>query len=161
MAFIRSGSCNLCGECCGYPRSTDGGQNNAWANDFPESIRNWDAESLATSLPIFQFSNDMLNTPNGDFTVQGNRCRWIWIQNHGWCTDLPPYGDTSTYDQRCPCLSSKLGDGTVPCRLYGTRYEYIWHQLCEPVPPMRLDTQAQVDAWFSNCPSCSYVYTAE
>jgi len=159
--FTRQGTCNRCGECCGYPRSTDGGQNNPWPKTWPESLRNWTPESIAYHLPILQFSSDMVNTPNDNFTIKGQRCYWIWVPGKGLCTDLPPYGDVSTYDQRCPLLASKEPDGTVPCRLIGTNQESVWNMFCEPVPPMQMETQEQVDKWFTNCPSCSYTYIEE
>lgn len=159
--FVRIGSCNRCGECCGYPRSTDGGQNNPWPPSWPESIRNWTPESIETHLPILQFAANMVNTPNGNFTLTGHRCYWIWVIGHGLCTDLPPYGDPSAYDQRCPLLGDKQGDNSAPCRLVGTRYEPVWTAMCEPVPPMQMETQARVDKWFTKCPSCSYTYIEE
>jgi hypothetical protein len=156
--FTRQGSCNRCGECCGYPRSTNGGQNNPWPNDWPESIRNWSPESIQTHLPILQFVDNMVNTPNGNFTIQGHRCYWIWIPGHGLCIDLPAYGDPVSYDQRCPCLGDKQAGNDVPCRLYGTRYQPIWQAMCEATPPVTYERQSQVDNWFINCPSCSYIY---
>lgn len=161
MAYLRAGTCNRCGECCGYPRASDGGQNNPWPGDWPESIRSWTPESIQLYLPILQFSANMVNTLYGNFTIQGKRCYWIWITGKGLCTDTPAYGDTATYDQRCPLLEAKQGNGQVPCRLIGTRYEYVWTMLCEPVPPMRFDSQAALDNWHTNCPSCSYVFVAE
>lgn len=160
MSFIRTGTCNRCAECCGYPRSTDGGQNNPWPPDWPQSIRNWTPEAINTHLPILQFSSDMVNEAFGNFTIKGKRCYWIWIIGKGLCTDITPYGDVSTYDQRCPLLADKVG-GQAPCRLVGTNYEYVWRAMCEPVPPVRFNTQEQVDAWFVTCPSCSYEYIAE
>lgn len=160
MAFQRTGTCNRCGECCGYPRSTDGGQNNPWPGDWPQSIQSWSAEAIALHLPILQFSANMVNTPYGNFTLQGKRCYWIWVTGKGLCTALSPYNNPANYDQRCPLLDAKQPDGSVPCRLVGTRYEGVWQTHCQPVPPTQFETQAQVDAWFANCPSCSYVYVA-
>ncbi len=159
MGFLRTGICNRCGQCCGYPRP-DGGQNNPWPSDWPQSIQSWTPEAIQTHLPIFQFSANMINTPTGNFTISGNRCYWIWVKDHGLCTDTTPYGDPATYDQRCPLLGNAK-DGTHPCLLVGTKYESVWQMLCQPTPPARFDTQAQLDEWHANCPSCTYIYVAE
>lgn len=161
MSFIRTGTCNRCGECCGFPRSTDGGQNNPWPNDWPQSIQSWSPESIQLHLPILQFTTNMVNTPYDNFTIRGHRCYWIWIIGKGLCTDTTPYGDVNTYDQRCPLLGPKGAGGDVPCYLIGTQYEYVWQMMCEPVPPASFDAQEQVDSWYTNCPSCSYDYIAE
>jgi len=163
MTFIRTGTCNQCGECCGYPRLTDSGQNNAWANDFPESIANWSKEDIENYLPIFK----IVGHPNhggklyGMSLINDVRCFWIWVPGHGLCKDKTPHGDLTTYDIRCPFLSEKLSDGTVPCLLYNTHRKFVWDKLCQPVPPNKFDTQEQVDNWFINCPSCSYEYVVE
>lgn len=161
MAFIRNGTCNRCGECCGFPRASDGGQNNPWPRGWPSDIRNWSPESIQTHLPILQFADDMMSAPSGQFTLRGTAVHWIWVPGKGLCTDLPAYGDVATHDQRCPLLAAKQGDGTVPCMLVGTRYQEIYDLQCAPVPPILFETQEQVDAWFTNCPSCSYTYVAE
>lgn len=156
MAFLRSGTCNRCGECCGYPRATDGGQNNPWPNSWPGSIQSWSAEAIALHLPILQFAADMVNTPNGQFTLQGKKINWTWVADHGLCTGTP-----TAWDQRCPMLGAKQGDGTVPCRLVGTRYENVWTMMCQPVPPDEFEKPEEVDNWYAHCPSCSFVYTSE
>lgn len=161
--FKRTGTCNLCGECCGYPRSTDGGQNNPWRKDLPESVRNWDQDVLKTEFPLFNLTGhpDHGGKKYGRKDIYGKRCFWIWIPKHGLCQDKTPHGNISTYDQRCSFLSVKLPDGTVPCLLYGTIDHYIWEKLCQPTPPENMSTKEKVDNWFKNCPSCSYEYVEE
>ncbi len=161
MGFLRTGTCSRCGECCGYPRSTDQGQNNPWPADWPQSIQSWSPEAIQLHLPIMQFSTDMVNTPSGNFTIGGKRCYWIWVKDHGLCTDISPYGDPVTYDQRCPLLGAKAKDGTVPCLLVGTKWQFIHDQLCAPYPAGKFEFQSQVNEWFTNCPSCSYMYVRE
>jgi len=159
---IRKGECNQCGECCGYPRSTDGRQNNPWDTDMLASVRNWSIESLESELPILKILGILLyrGSFNGMVDVYGKRCYWIYVPGHGICTDKTPHGDMDTFDQRCPFLDKKHDDGTVPCLLYSTKEKYVWDKLCQPVPPHIFDRQRQVDEWFTNCPSCSYQYEA-
>ena len=134
MTFIRVGECNMCGECCGYPRSTDGGQNNPWPPDWPESIQNWSPESIKEYAPIIQLN------------------RGVWVKGKGLCK--------SDTDFRCPLLSDKV-NGEAKCSVVGTDNEYIWKYSCQPVPPLSYETLVQVKEWYKNCPSCSYEYIEE
>lgn len=163
MAFIRTGECNLCGECCGFPRSTDGGQNNPWPNDIPDIIRTWSDESIQQDYPVLYFigyTKDK-NKKYGIKKVGVNTFHWIFVPGHGLCADKSPYGNLDKFDQRCPFLSEKLPDGTVPCLLYNTSKKYIWNKLCQPVPPDEFTAQEEVDRWYKRCPSCSYIYKEE
>lgn len=117
MSFKRTGKCNQCGECCGFPRATDGGQNNPWPLEWPESVSSWSPEVIEAELPIFKLIQ---------FPVQA-----------------------------CPFLKDRK------CDLVGSEYEYIWHKMCDPVPPLEFETLEQVRSWQSNCPSCSFVYSEE
>lgn len=160
MAFKRTGTCNQCGECCGYPRTTDGGQNNPWAKDLPECIRNWSDEAITIELPVFKRIGYLKDRDRkfGMVQVGTRRCYWIIVPGHGLCTDKTPHGDPRWFDQRCPFLSEKLPDGTVPCLLYNSKNKYIWERLCKPTPPEEFPTQERVDKWFKNCPGCSFKY---
>ncbi len=155
MAFKRIGTCNMCGECCGYPRSTDGGQNNAWPTDWPDSIANWNQEDIESNLPVFKLVGHPAHggEKSGTVQIQNKNLTWKWKKDKGLCKS-----DTNL---QCPFLSRKLQDDTVPCLLYNTEHKYIWDELCQPVPPDKLETQEQVDKWFKNCPSCSYEYIEE
>lgn len=150
--WIRTGTCNMCGECCGYPRITDGGQNNAWPNDWPESIETWEEDYKEEKCPVFKITGHLKK--KGTITINKNSLKWVWIQGQGLCKDT----GKGTWDQRCPFLSKKLSDGTVPCLLYGTSKHEVWQKYCNEVPPEKFDTKAQVDNWFKNCPSCSFIY---
>jgi len=159
MTFYRTGECNQCGECCGYPRP-DGEQNNAWEVDLIEGTRNWDMDVLESELPILKLIDVLVNRGqiSGRVDIAGKRCYWIFVPGHGLCTDKTPHGDVSTFDQRCPFLDKKKSDGTVPCILYNTKEKYIWDKLCESSPPLMLERQEYVEQWFKNCPGCSYRY---
>lgn len=173
MAFNRTGTCNRCGECCGYPRATDGGQNNPWPLSWPDSVRTWTLEVLGTELPMFRATGHpaLGGRQSGNFRIGNNTFRWCWAQGGGLATDVAPYNDGgATFDIRCPLLMAKQPDGTVPCGAYGQTqtlpgstqtFHQMWEKLCEPTPPYKFETQSQVDNWFINCPSCSYVYVAE
>lgn len=152
MSFIRSGSCLKCGECCGYPRKTDGGQNNPWPNDWPESLTTWQNEDIEKSAPVFKITGH--KERHGSYLVGNKQLPWIWIKNHGLCKDI----GNGTWDQRCPFLSDKLKDGTIPCLLYETQSYNIWSSFCNTVPPDFYLTKFEVEIWEYNCPSCSFEF---
>lgn len=160
MFYTRTGKCNLCGECCGYPRSTDSGQNNPFPNNWPESVANWQKEDIDKNVLICT----LVGHPKfgrkrfGRIKIHDKFYYWIWIPDHGLCKDLPPYGDSTTFDQRCPFLSDKLEDGTVPCMIYGTKNHGIWQNYCSLTPPERFEDTKQIEQWEKNCPSCSFVF---
>lgn len=137
----------MCGECCGYPRSTDGGQNNAWPPDWPQSIDSWDRKVIEENLPVFKLIN--YNEKAGKVNINGKILKYEWVDKKGLCV--------SKENLQCPFLSQKLPDGTVPCLLY-TKHKNVWDTQCMPTPPLEYETQEQVDSWFKNCPSCSYRY---
>lgn len=55
MAYLRQGQCLRCRECCGSPRSTDGGRNNPWPVTLVSDIRTWSPADVEFNLPIFKF----------------------------------------------------------------------------------------------------------
>lgn len=162
--YNRTGSCSRCGECCGFPRSTDSGQNNPWPPDWPSDVRSWMLSVIESEAPMFQITGHPNLGGKGFGTVRfaGNTCNWIWIDGKGLCTDTGRKGDATDYDQRCPCLGNKQPSGQVPCLLVGTNWEFIWQKLCQPVPPVELPDEYYarfIADWHINCPSCSYTYT--
>lgn len=149
----RTGTCNRCGECCGYPNPS-GKQCNPWPGNWPEALRTWEQTFLEANIPIFRY----LRHPQfggaqfGSVKIQGTTHHWIWAPGKGLCTDLPAYGDPSTYDQRCPFLNGKQ------CALVGTPAQFVYDEYCSKFPPLELGPE-QVAEFFTNCPSCSYVYS--
>jgi len=171
--FTRTGNCDRCGECCGYPRSTDNGQNNPWPTDWPQSVQAWQIDVLGDNFPMYKFTGhpNLGGKASGTFKLGGNTIHWCWANGVGLATDIAPYNDGgATYDIRCPLLLAKRPDGSVPCAAYGVTqvvpgstktFHDLWALLCEPVPPLVFDDVEQVNNWYMNCPSCSYVYIEE
>lgn len=146
--YKRTGECNLCGECCGFPRITDGGQNNPWPSDWPEVLDSWSEEDKEKSSPIFKITGHIKK--HGNFVLDSKVFPWIWVKNKGLCK--------SDTDYRCPFLGDMTMDAEVPCLLYGTDYHFIWEEYCNLTPPEYFETKNQVENWQKNCPSCSFVY---
>ncbi len=143
--FKRIGKCNLCGECCGSPRKTDGGQNNAWPADWPEALDTWSEESLPDIFKLID-----IKRKRGVSYIGNNRFNWMFKKGKGICK--------SNHNFECPFLSEKLEDGTRPCLLKGTEWDTIWTNSCDNAPPEYFTSIEQVNQWFTNCPSCSFIY---
>lgn len=152
MAFQRQGECNRCGECCGYPRATDGGQNNPWPGDWPDAIVDWTVEALSNEIPVFKLTGHprLGGKTSGTVRIDRTNYSWAWVPGFGLCK--------SASDHACPVLGKRQSDGSVPCGVYGTQWHEIWAILCAPAPPLVLEAEAEVQRWFANCPSCSYTY---
>lgn len=120
VLYSRSGSCNLCGECCGagdgsvYGPPLRGHQhlNNLYDADNPWHIRAFPS--------VFQGAESNY----GAVALPGMVVHWAWIPDIGLCTDLEPYGEPP-YSPQCPLLMPDPGDGTRPCVLYGKYGAYL------------------------------------
>ena len=152
--YKRTGECNLCGECCGYPRATDNGQTPPFPVNLPECVSSWSNNSdKEKAYPMFKITGHKKRF--GKFNAKGEVCHWIWIKGKGLCKDVLPFGDETTYDVRCPFLSKKLPDGTVPCLIYQHELRV---QYCSKGPQDTYENKLQVEHWFKNYPSCSFIY---
>lgn len=172
MPYRRTGTCNRCGECCGYPRATDGGQNNPWPLSWPESVASWQVDVLGDELPMFKFTGhpNLGGKQSGNFKIGGTSFRWCWAQGGGLATDVAPYNDGgATFDVRCPLLMDHV-DGSHPCGAYNQTqtlpgstmtFHQLWQKLCEPVPPYVFETLENVQMWQQLSPSCSYTWVEE
>lgn len=142
----RTGTCNRCGECCGWPRATDGGQNNPWPSIWPEAIQNWDTASINDD-PLLRITGvPKPGSPRHGVVVIGGKA---WSFN--W---LPNWGLASSKSQLwCPFLTAGPGP-EHPCGVYDTD---IFRNICIYTPPVEFDMD-MLDMWHRNCPSCSYVY---
>lgn len=153
----RQGVCSHCGQCCGADGSPE--QRNPWPRTWPEALRNWEKAYLEEQIPLFKVF--VHPSKGGELYGRvriGNKWyRWIWVPGHGLCEDLRPWGDTSSFSEECPLLMDDPGDGTRPCALVGTEYEYIWARLCQPEPPMEKNVD-EVAVWQSRHPLCSYAW---
>lgn len=151
--YVRSGECNLCGECCG----TLG--RNPWPSQWPESIRNWQAQDIigdfdyAAYLGITGDPGDPLSYPTGPQSMK--------IRQYTIPYEWGP-GIHKPTNAECPFLWDDPGDGTRPCLLVmlGLNYEDAWATICQPTPPEEWN-EDQVTKWFLHYPSCSYTYIEE
>lgn len=152
MAYIRQGECNRCGECCGAPRSTDGGSNNAWPVDLASATRSWSQESIEFALPIFKWLEHprIANKTSGRLRIGDVNSPYVFSTQYGLVkSDAVP---------ECPALLGKQTDEVRPCGLVGTVAEEVYTKICQYFPPDRFLTQASKEDWEDNCPSCSYTW---
>lgn len=155
--MYREGTCNRCGQCCGAEGSPN--QDSPWPNSWPDSLRTWNPSLLAAQAPIFVLVGNPSEgaSRSGAAIIAGFRVRWIWVEGHGLCKNVPPYGNLAIYSEECPCLKPDPGDGTRPCALVGTPFEPIWTQMCQSAPPLE-KTPEKVVLWQSWHPLCSYTW---
>lgn len=153
--MIRQGECNRCGQCCGAPGSPE--RDSPWPDTYPEAVRNWTIASIEKNCPIFKLvGHPSLGAPTAAaFRVANKTYRAIWKPGHGLCADAPPWGDDKSFEEMCPFLMPQQPDGTHPCALVGTQWEYIWEKMCKPSPPMEM-SEEDVKTWQRRHPKCSY-----
>lgn len=154
---FRVGECNRCGQCCGSPGSPY--RDSPWPDPWPEALRTWRVSTIEGNLPVVLLAGfPPLGGPRAFAVRVANRTyRGIWVEGHGLCADAPPWGDPSAFEEMCPFLMAQQPDGTYPCALVGTRWEYIWTAMCEGEPPME-KTAEQVAQWQQRHPLCSYTW---
>jgi len=124
VLYSRSGTCNLCGECCGAPPGDVYGPpfrghkniNNADPNDNP-----WFLKLIPSS-----WQNEALED-YGSANIATVVVRWIWVEGLGLCTDLPPSGKPP-WAPRCPLLLYAEGEPEQPCLLYQDNGVVPWLQ---------------------------------
>lgn len=154
---VRSGSCNLCGACCGA-----GGNPNPWPDAWREGYRTQDKANLN---PLVQ----IIGTPgHGDpigYAVRiGNTTyRGVWVPGAGWCKDSPPWGNPDSYVEECPFLEDDPGDGTRPCALFGQPGPLgeFREAMCgddKSPPPVMINVE-WVQRWAADHPDCGYDWT--
>jgi hypothetical protein len=158
----RTGTCNMCAECCGNLTQARIDASIPAPGPFPkiwpESVRTHPIENLPT---FFQ----LVGTPeHGEARARAIRIgnttfRTIWIPGVGLVRDKAPWGDTSTYEEECPFLLGSPGDTTRACGLVGTPWEAVRDEMCgdDHVPPLSKE-DFEVVEWEHDHPSCSYVY---
>ncbi len=122
--YERSGTCNLCGECCGAPPGDQYGPpfrghnqvNNTDPNDNP-----WFLKLIPSSW------QDEAMEDYGSVNIATVLVRWIWVLGVGLCTDLPPAGK-EPWATRCPFLLYNDGETEQPCLLYADSNVVPWLQ---------------------------------
>lgn len=169
MAFIRQGTCNQCGQCCG----ADGSPNQAspWPRNWLTNRRNhqlsdwlntW-PQGLAFGLLPGGTGKPVKSSENGTTRIAGGGAprdyHWVWVEGRP-CKDVSFSHDGSSHSLECPFLMDDPGDGTRPCGLVGTNNDNDFKVACDDrpgrgIPPYELSQEA-VDDWMQNHPLCSF-----
>lgn len=172
MAFIRQGTCNRCGQCCGADGSPN--QANPFPSDWPEALRKWSlddaVQELCPQLGMFGLQNlgggsDEIGVPeaykHGGYRVKGKQYYYVWITGQGCCKDTSPGHDGSQYSLECPFLLPNPGDGSRPCALVGSQDEGAYLKFCYPEGPESFPNQRSLDFWLADHPLCSHYWIEE
>ena len=170
MAFIKQGTCNRCGQCCGADGSPN--QTNPWPKNWPDAIKKWqyvDFEGVMGQAGVVGLQEDAITgeveqiADYGNFTLKGDTIDWRWVPNNGLCKNLEPAADPNTFSLECPMLLPDTGDGRRECVLVGSKYEwmYLGSGVCYPEGPEVFATQAMLDQWETDHPLCSHTWTEE
>ena len=141
QTLIRTGICNMCGECCGYPRKTDGQSTNAWPAGLQRIYKHWSKEAIAQHQLLGRITEE-----DSIAVVDGKGFSYRWKDNGELCA---PNGE------QCPFLIME-GD-QHPCGLYNSSWHNIWQDICRNAPSEELEL-LEVKLFFEKCPSCSYEY---
>jgi len=160
--YLRQGECNWCGQCCnsGYTFGGDAPDGSPWGRNFLTKRQTWDDDSFNLYVQLTQFiERNKLNLQSDNVKYRGKTYYWIFDDDGVFCTDLPPYGDTSAYSTKCPFLKlhGETEDHPTECMVYKTR---IWDERCGILPPNRFNDQ-QVAEWQVSHPACSYTWSEE
>ena len=171
MAFLRQGTCNRCGQCCGAEGSPN--QTNPFPRNWPEALRKWSLDDavneLCPQLGIFGMQNmgDEIGVApenrTGFYRVAGIKKPYTWVTGEGCCKDTSPGNDGSAYSLECPFLEQESGDpnNIRPCALIGTQDDGAYKKFCDPEGPEDFETQAMLDQWETDHPLCSHSWTEE
>ena len=146
----------MCGQCCGAEGSPN--QANPWPKSWPDSFRTWKYQDVYGMWPHSELLGIVPNPNTGDVVLleQAGTTKigekefpWVWVSGHAVCKP-------GTIE--CPFLLPDPGNGTRPCGLVDTEYEWMWDEVCRPgIPPLELHPDA-VAQWFENHPLCSFEY---
>lgn len=171
MAWIRQGTCNRCGQCCGAEGSPN--QASPFPKNWPVALRHWSLDDInaicpqLTMLGLSQIAEDLVGVPaekrTGLYRVGGKPCYYTWL-NDGQgppVKDTSPGHDGSSYSLECPFLKPDPGDGSRPCALVGSKDDGAYRKFCEPEAPERFDEQVQADRWAADHPACSCTWIEE
>lgn len=145
--YIREGTCNRCGECCGYPRATDGGQNNPWPLNLEEMLTQYSDEAIL-QISFFKYISRPDSHRRGTIRTGGRTFIYTWT-DQGFCNR---YGNI-----RCPFLLDD--EAQHPCGIYGTELQGLFDENCKIVPAEQMDIDSLM-FWIEHCPSCSYTWRA-
>lgn len=172
--YIRQGSCNWCGECCGA-----GVNENPWPSSWFRSdgssalVGGRPYADLAIELPILALigrakangtlelhASDQLNGSIKITGRNGGTYYFTWIAGTGLCKDISASHDGSAYETECPFLKDDPGDGTRPCGLVDTKYDAVFRTFCINIP-REIQSEEDKLLWEQEHPSCSYTWVPE
>ncbi len=172
MAFIKQGTCDRCGQCCGADSSPN--QANPWPEGWLETHQKWTYDHFNSIWPyaiLFGLVPDGSGNPIkqqefGSTRISGGGSPtdhyWVWVEGRP-CKDISVAHDGSSYSLECPFLEPTAGDPTNirPCGLKDRSQEAARLQVCDPEGPDVFQTQANVDQWESDHPLCSHTWIEE
>ena len=164
--FIRQGTCNRCGECCGAPGGPD--RRTPFAKDWPDSLRYWSLDDINEMCPqltmcgVTMVGEDLvgLESPFGSYKIQGKSYYYVWVEGVGLVRDTSAGHDGSIYEPECPFLLADPGDGTRPCGMVGTNDDGAYKRWCEQEPEFPR-SERDKDEWEWCHPDCSYTWAIE
>lgn len=164
--MLRQGTCNRCGQCCGAPGGPD--RRTPFDRRWPDTINRWEMADVTEMCPFLSMfgltglGEDMvgLESPTGNYRVQGVRYYYVWVPDLGVQRDTSAAHDGSEYEPECPFLLPDPGDGTRPCGLVGTNDDGSYKLWCEqePISPR---SEENVAEWVWSFPGCSYTWIPE
>lgn len=149
----RTGTCNLCGECCGAAHMVD--EAAVQYPPLPFNLFNWtNQEDIERAFPlakIIAIPKPESITPSGIFKIRGKNHSFAWVPREGIVK--------SETNLECPFLMDNPGDGTRPCALHRDQsrnqdLHQIWLDMCNGVPYDK--TPEDVGKWQHRHPGCSY-----
>jgi len=159
--YIRQGTCNWCGQCCGAPYTFGGdppSMDSPWPDEWPDTLIAWSEEAMIAHFPLKQ-TLESIEEGFGEIKITGKRYYFIWKPGYGFVTDLPPYGDDTTFENRCPLLKL-LGETENPPTECAAVNHAVFQDYCQHVPRSVL-TEEEVTQWQASHPACSYTWTPE
>lgn len=162
--YLRQGECNWCGQCCGSGYSFGGTppvQESPWPVSWPGGLLAWSQEAFDTHFALRSIiSKASLTTLSGEINWRGFKRKFIFVPGESLCLDLPPLGNPTTHEKRCPMLVLN-GEGSTPPTQCGVAPDCpVWTDHCSELPPTRITERAKQE-WEEAFPACSYTWVVE
>jgi hypothetical protein len=165
--YLRQGTCNWCGQCCGAPYTYGGdppSEASPWPKDWPWAVAAWSPEALDAHFPFRQLLA-AIEVGYGEIKITGKRYPYIFIEGEGIMTDEEPLGDPSTFSRQCPLLKLLRDDSTPstpqdPATECAAANHTIFQNYCVHLPPSILNEE-EVLQWQEDYPACSYTWIPE
>lgn len=177
MPWIRQGTCNRCGDCCGNAGGKDGVPHSPFPSNWPEAMRERSIEGwnfkYASLLGVTEDADGKIVwEPYGERMIPSKGTfYYVWVPGVGLCKDTSAAHDGSEWSHQCPFLEPDDGTGEngLPhhtCPFVGTQFQDEWDAECGDSPPAIVYEQEDraalehsvIDDFFNRCPNCSYTY---